>query len=122
MADYFPDAPSAEGLTSSQAEVLGELRKMLEAVRPAQVLADQTSAKIVQKRTLEIHIPHRDRPDESLRVTVAERDIAVGFGHGHLHFVPEKDREWLEEALHFVWDPLRGAAERSSAGVSAVAD
>src|SRR5918996_2306414 len=34
MGDYFAEAPPADSLTASQAEVLGELRKMLGAPNP----------------------------------------------------------------------------------------
>jgi hypothetical protein len=111
MGDYFAEAPPANVLTSSQAEVLGELRKMLDALNPPQVVVEQTRATIVRKKELEIHIPHRERPDESLMITVDDGDIAVSFGYDHLHFDRKQHPEWLEEALHFVWGILRGNIE-----------
>lgn len=111
MGDYFAEIPPADALTSSQAEVLGELRKMLDALNPSQVAGEQTRATIVRKKELEIQIPHRERPEESLMITVDDGDIAVSFGYDHLHFDRVQTPEWLEEALHFVWDVLRGHIE-----------
>jgi hypothetical protein len=111
MADYLAEAPPTDTMTPSQAEVLREVRKMLEALRPSQVVPEQTKAMMARKGELEIHIPHRGRPDDSLTVTVDERDIGVGFGHDHLHFDRERYAEWLDEGLHFIWQILRGEIE-----------
>src|ERR671919_197717 len=111
MGDYFAEAPRGDTLSPSQVEVLTELRKMLDALNPSQVVAEQTRAKVVRRKELEIHIPHRGRPDESLMITVDDGDIAISFGYDHLHFDRKQHPEWLEEALHFVWDILRGNIE-----------
>jgi hypothetical protein len=84
---------------------------MLNALNPPQVVANETRAMLVRKKELEIHIPHRDRRAESLMITADDGDIAVSFGYDHLHFDRGQNPEWFEDALHFVWDILRGHIE-----------
>lgn len=109
---YFSDAPPSDRLDGVQVEVLREVRKMLEALRPIQVVPESTGARYHPKaKELAIEIPHRDRPDDSLVITVSERDIAVSYAFNHTHFFPGKDPEWMEEALLFIWDLLRGRIE-----------
>ncbi|MGH2684203.1 MAG: hypothetical protein ACRDJP_01900, partial [Actinomycetota bacterium] len=91
--------------------VVNEVRKMLESLRPSHVEPDQTRAEPIGKHAVAIHVPHRKRPDDSLVLTVEKGDIAVGFSYEHIHFFPEKDAEWVEEALYFIWDLLRGRIE-----------
>jgi hypothetical protein len=112
MGEYFRTAPPEDELTPMQQEALREIAQMLRTLAPAHVRGDTTGARRVRKGELEIEIPHSERPEQSLLITVAKKDIAVSFGYDHMHFDETLGpREPLDEALSFIWDILRGRVE-----------
>jgi hypothetical protein len=96
---YLDLAPKDEELSPTQGAVLSEIKEMLLRLSPAAIDPAEVAAKL-DKKELQLRIPNRYRPHESVLITVAEDNVAVSFGYDHMHFGWDESH-WLEDALRF---------------------
>src|SRR4051812_35822357 len=104
MSVELPDPPAT--LPPAPLAFYEELRRMLDAVRPARIDADTVSVAF-ESDGLELRLVHAEREDWAVWATVGEDDAVVGTAWAHEHFSAPRpgvveQRTWTTRMVDFV--------------------